>query len=131
MLPARNPLYGWPEFGAEPKKVNNKIWEIPITLHPFPGLKVPVVGGVYFRVIPFFLTRLSVWLTIRGKKAVGTYLHPYDIDTLQERFMHPDLGEKKHLNALMYINRGKVLRRLGVLHGLYDFCTYREYVSRM
>jgi polysaccharide deacetylase family protein (PEP-CTERM system associated) len=131
VLPARNPLYGWPEFGTEPRIVENKIWEIPITLHPFPGLRVPVMGGVYFRVIPFILTRLSVWFFVRKKEAVGTYLHPYDIDTRQEHFMHPDLGGKKYLNALMYINRGKVLKRLGVLHGLYDFCTYREYISRM
>jgi len=74
---------------------------------------------------------LSVWLAVRNKRAVGTYLHPYDIDTLQERFMHPDLGGKKYLNTLMYINRGKVLNRLGVLYGLYPFSTYREYISRM
>jgi polysaccharide deacetylase family protein (PEP-CTERM system associated) len=131
VLPARNPLYGWPEFGTEAKMVNTTIWEIPITLHDLPGLKVPIVGGVYFRVIPFFLTRLSVWLAVRKKRVVGTYLHPYDIDTLQERFMHPDLGGKRYLNTLMYINRGKVLKRLGVLHRLYGFCTYQEYISRM
>lgn len=131
VLPAKNPLYGWPEFGTEPRIVNNKIWEIPITLHTLPGLRVPIVGGVYFRVMPFILTRLSVWLSIRKKNAVGTYLHPYDIDTLQEQFMHPDLGGKKYLNALMYINRRKVLKRLGVLNGLYDFCPYREYISQI
>jgi polysaccharide deacetylase family protein (PEP-CTERM system associated) len=131
VLPAGNPLYGWPEFGEEPRIVNNKIWELPITLHAIPGLRVPVLGGVYFRVMPFLLTCMSVWLSIKKKKPVGTYLHPYDIDTLQERFMHPDLGGKKYLNALMYINRGKVLKRLGVLHDRYDFSTYQEYISRM
>jgi polysaccharide deacetylase family protein (PEP-CTERM system associated) len=129
VLPARNPLYGWPEFGFDPKLVNDTLWEIPMSLHTFPGLRVPIIGGVYFRVLPFFLTRLSVWLNVRKKNAVGTYLHPYDIDTGQERFMHPDLGEKKYLNVLMYIKREKVLKRLEKLHELYGFCLYRDYVD--
>jgi polysaccharide deacetylase family protein (PEP-CTERM system associated) len=129
VLPAANPLYGWPSFGMEPKLINGAVWEIPMTLHALPGLRVPMVGGVYFRVLPFFLTRLSVWLAVRRKTVVGTYLHPYDIDTAQERFMHPDLGGKTYLNALMYMNRKKVLKRLGKLHDLYDFRLYREYVG--
>ncbi len=128
VLPARNPLYGWPEFGTAPKKVNGEVWELPITLHPLPGLKVPILGGVYFRVLPFLLTRLSVRFCVGQKRAVGSYLHPYDIDMGQERFMHPDLGGKKYLNILMYINRKRVLSRLGKLHEVYAFSLYRDYV---
>ncbi len=60
---------------------------------------------------------------------VVTYFHPYDIDTKQERFMHPDLGDKNHLNMLMYIGRAKVLKRLDILHRSFPFQAYGEYVN--
>ncbi len=128
VLPARNPLYGWPEFGGNPRQVQG-VWELPMTLHNLPGLRVPIAGGVYFRVLPFFLTRLAIRRCIRQNQAVGTYLHPYDIDTGQERFMHPDLSDNKYMNALMYINRKSVLKRLRTLHGMYSFRNYRDFVE--
>lgn len=45
--------------------------------------------------------------------------------------MHPDLGEKKHLNMLMYIGRAKVLIRLNILRRAFPFSSYGEYVSRL
>lgn len=128
VLPARNPLYGWPEFGREAREMRKGFWELPITLQDIPGLATPVAGGVYFRVLPFLLTKRAVSRTIRAGQPVLTYFHPYDIDVRQERFMHPDLGGKRHLNMLMYIGRGKLLSRLDVLRGLFPFLTYQEYV---
>ncbi|EKD37781.1 MAG: Polysaccharide deacetylase [uncultured bacterium] len=129
VLPAKSPLYGWPTFGQDARKVTKTLWELPITLHGLPGLTVPIAGGVYFRVLPFFLTRWAIGRKIGRGQPVGTYFHPYDIDTGQERFMHPDLGEKKHLNMLMYIGRAKVLSRLAALHTSFPFTTYGEYVN--
>jgi len=131
VLPAGNPLYGWPEFGKDVRKVSQGLWELPITLHDLPGLHVPIAGGVYFRVLPFLLTRWAIKRKISRGESVGTYFHPYDIDTRQERFMHPDLGDKKHLNMLMYIGRAQVLKRLESLHRSFSFCSYEEEVSRL
>jgi hypothetical protein len=105
------------------------IWELPVTLHELPGLSVPLAGGVYFRVLPFFLTRWAIAQSLGKGQPVITYFHPYDIDTKQERFMHPDLGDKHHLNLLMYIGRAKVLKRLDVLHRSFVFQAYDEYVN--
>jgi polysaccharide deacetylase family protein (PEP-CTERM system associated) len=131
VLPAGNPLYGWPEFGKEARKVAGGLWELPVTLHTIPGMPLPIAGGVYFRVLPFFLTRWAIGKNIGQGLPVVTYFHPYDIDTEQERFMHPDLGDKKHLNMLMYIGRAKVLGRLNVLHQSFPFQAYGEYVSHL
>jgi polysaccharide deacetylase family protein (PEP-CTERM system associated) len=131
VLPARNPLYGWPEFGKNARKVAGGLWEMPVTLHTIPGLSVPIAGGVYFRVLPFFLTKWAIGKSLEKGQSVVTYFHPYDIDTKQERFMHPDLGEKKHLNMLMYIGRGKVLKRLDILHQSVPFRTYGDYVTHL
>ena len=129
VLPACNPLYGWPEFGKEARRMAGGIWELPVTLHELPGLSVPMAGGVYFRVLPFFLTRWAIGKSLGKGMPVITYFHPYDIDTKQERFMHPDLGDKKHLNLLMYIGRAKVLKRLDILHRSFAFQAYDEYVN--
>jgi len=40
VLPARNPLYGWPEFGAAPRMVNG-IMETPVTLMRVGPLRAP------------------------------------------------------------------------------------------
>jgi polysaccharide deacetylase family protein (PEP-CTERM system associated) len=131
VLPARNPLYGWPEFGMVTRRLDSGLWELPITLNPLPGLSVPIAGGVYFRVLPFSLTRWAVKQTIARGEAVGTYFHPYDIDEEQEPFMHPDLDEKRHLNMLMYIGRKKLLKRLAWLSDRYPMMPYRRHVSQL
>ncbi len=131
VLPARNPLYGWPEFGTGYRKMDSGIWELPASLHEIPGLQVPVAGGVYFRVLPFVLTRWAIGRLTARNQPIITYFHPYDIDTRQERFMHPDLNERKHLNMLMYIGRGKVLKRLDKLRSVVSFSSYEAYVNRI
>ena len=65
-----------------------------------------------------------------GRPAAG-YLHPYDVDTAQERFMHPELGGSRALNRLMYWGRGRVCRRLDRLFGAARVMPYREYVARV
>jgi len=126
VLPASNPLYGWKEFGQKPKYVEG-ILEIPMTLHAIPYLNVPLAGGVYFRVLPSILINYSVRQHIKKGNPVTTYFHPYDIDTRQERFMHPDLGNKRILNYLMYINRSKVFSKLDRLTDLCQPVSYKEY----
>lgn len=116
VLPARNPLFGWPDFGSHARVVlkNSGVLEIPMTLHAKPLPQVPLAGGVYLRVVPFALT---LWSLTRQSHhtPITTYIHPYDVDTAQERFMHPDLNENKMMNWLMYVNRDKALYRLGQL----------------
>jgi polysaccharide deacetylase family protein (PEP-CTERM system associated) len=126
VLPAANPLYGWKEFGLEPKHVD-QILEIPITLHTIPFLRVPVAGGVYFRIIPSVLVNYSVRQHMKKGTPITTYLHPYDIDIGQERFMHPDLDNKAYLNYLMYVNRSGVFSKLENLIELCKPRTYKEY----
>jgi polysaccharide deacetylase family protein (PEP-CTERM system associated) len=112
VLPHRNPFYGWDSFGTESTRTASGVWEIPLSVSGAFGRKMPFAGGVYFRVLPAALVR---WLVARrlasGRPVVG-YFHPYDIDVDQERFMHPELGDSRILNALMYVNRGRLLDRL-------------------
>lgn len=112
VLPRRSPLYGWEGFGDGPVRTGSGVWEVPISTCGLGGRGLPFAGGVYFRVLPFGLVR---WLFARRRAAsevVVGYIHPYDLDTSQERFVHPGLGGNPVLNALMYVNRRRVLPRL-------------------
>jgi polysaccharide deacetylase family protein (PEP-CTERM system associated) len=131
VLPARNPLFGWPDFGLHARVVSETsgVLEIPMTLHAKPLPQVPLAGGIYLRVVPFALT---LWSLKRqnSQAPITTYIHPYDIDTAQERFMHPDLNENKAMNWLMYVNRDKALHRLGQLIGKCSVWRYCDWVEK-
>ena len=131
ILPVSTPLYGWPEFGTSPRRTASGVWELPITSTQLPGFNVPFVGGIYFRLLPFALVRhLSRRCIASGAPLVG-YLHPYDIDTDQERFMHPELDDNRLYNALMYVNRRRVLPRLERLFSWAPVMPYRDFVAQL
>lgn len=115
VLPARNPLFGWPGFGAAPALVNSSIVEIPITVYSMGPFKLPLAGGIYFRVIPFAITGHFIKKSLNRGTPVTAYFHPYDIDVRQERFMHGGINNNRFYNLLMYLNRGRVLPRLDKL----------------
>jgi len=129
VLPAKNPLYGWENFGEKCRKMKSGIWEMPMTLYSWPFFRIPIGGGTYFRIFPRWLIRLGMKDAIRKKLPITSYLHPYDIDQGQERFMHPDLDGNRLLNALMYIGRGGVLHKLVELKKMCDFMPYGRYME--
>ena len=126
VLPARNPLYGWKEFGSEPRMMGG-VLEMPITLHPL--FRVPLAGGVYFRVLPFFFVENGIATRARRGQTTVAYLHPHEIDVEQERFMHPDLSDNRILNALMYVGRANVLAKVQRLLDRFQVATYRDHLN--
>ncbi len=131
VLPAANPLYGWPGFGDGARRMPSGIVEVPMTLASFGPLRCPFAAGVYFRVLPMpLLTR--AFRRAAATDAVVGYFHPYDIDTEQERFMHPGLGGRRLFNWLMYRNRERVFSRLDrVVASGVTITTYADHVSRL
>lgn len=115
VLPAKNPLYGWPEFGASVKRMENDLIEIPMTLGRFGPLNVPIGGGVYFRCLPFPFIKHAFNNKFNKGEVVLGYFHPYDLDTEQERFMHGGINNSKFFNFLMYYNRKNLIPRLNKL----------------
>jgi polysaccharide deacetylase family protein (PEP-CTERM system associated) len=132
VLPAESPLYGWPDFGPDlPQRIDG-MWEIPTSLSHLPKLNVPFAGGVYFRVLPFALIRMLFRRRLRLGYPIFGYIHPYDIDDEQERFMHPEINESRIYNSLLYWNRSGVLGRLEKLIELgYDMMRFDEYVENV
>jgi polysaccharide deacetylase family protein (PEP-CTERM system associated) len=132
VLAARNPLYGWPDFGPDLPTRMGGLWELPVSLSQLPGLRVPFAGGVYFRILPYGLIRR--WFRRRlemGRPVIG-YLHPYDVDTEQERFMYPEIGGSRLYNRLMHSGRSRVIPRLEKLMALgAPILPYAQYVQQL
>ena len=121
VLPAESPLYGWKEFGATPRVVDS-ILELPMTVANLGPLTVPFAGGVYFRAFPGWF--LKVLFFAKRHEPILGYLHPYDIDTEQEHFMHPGINESKFFNWLMYYGRSGALHKLSTFlktHAVYRY----------
>lgn len=132
VLPAENPLFGWREFGAKPKLINRKLWEIPISLGKFGPLQFPTAGGVYFRVFPWFLINSNVKKCFKMGTPLLSYFHPYDADVKQEKFMHDGINNSKFYNYLMYYNRKNLFNRLNKLD-VYgpEIITYSNYIEKL
>lgn len=133
VLPAKNPLYGWEGFGQKPRRMYNNLWELPISLRKSSFLTVPFSAGVYFRVLPFVFIEKSFKSYFKHNSPVIAYFHPYDIDTKQERFMHPEINENRFYNELLYFNRKNVFSRLHKIMKKHKakIVTYKEYVSAL
>ncbi len=131
VLPAKNLLHGWPGFGRQARCMDGGLWEIPVSLTDVGVCDVPFMGGVYFRALPLWLLRFFFKRTMRRGCPVTGYLHPYDIDTEQERFMHVGIRESRLLNELMYYNRKSVFPKLKALLSGVKVMTYAEYVGRL
>ena len=91
VLPARNPLYGWPEAPTSVFRWPSGLVELPCPLFGARRLSVPLLGGTYLRVSPGPLAR---WAGRAGARRPGAWLyaHPYDFDPDEQRWVVPEVG---------------------------------------
>lgn len=129
VLPAANPLYGWPNFGNYIKEVKNGIIEIPITLSRLPILNIPFSGGVYFRVLPFGLIRYLIRKELKKTNYITGYFHPHDIDVDQEKFMYPGINRNRFYNKLLHYNREQVFHRLTKIVKNISIIPYKDFIE--
>ncbi len=117
VLPAANPLFGWPEFGKAPRWVDG-VLELPMTTGRIPGTsrELPLWGGTYFRLLPYGLVRRAL-RSLDPQLPLQCYFHPYDIDTDQDWVMHAGVHGRRALNLLLFLRRRSLLERLDRLLG--------------
>lgn len=71
--------------------------EFPLTTFRLGGLRLPVAGGGYFRLLPYFYTRLG-FSSVNGRESMPVvfYVHPWEIDTSQPRLAGSLLSRLRH-----------------------------------
>lgn len=73
------------------------IIEFPLTTVAFGGIRLPVAGGGYFRLLPYTYTRAGLSRVNRHDGSpVVFYLHPWEIDTGQPRLNGSLLSRFRH-----------------------------------
>ncbi len=110
ILPAPNPLYGFPGLPLSPFRWANGVIELPCPTVSVLGRRIPYLGGAYLRVLPN-----AVWR--RGMRLAGpterlwTYCHPWEFDTTERFHRHPDVGWVT--SVVGFVGRRRVPGRLG------------------
>ncbi len=118
IFPIRHDRYGIPVSARHPYTIKRKagtLIEVPGSATRVGPLNLPVAGGGYFRLLPYWWTRWGIQrVNQRERRPAVFYLHPWEIDAHQPRLRAGRLGMFRH-----YRNLEKTEQRLRQL--LQDF----------
>ncbi|MFQ5560171.1 MAG: XrtA system polysaccharide deacetylase [Nitrospinota bacterium] len=120
VFPIVHDLYGIPGAPRFVYKVGNSdLMEYPMSTAPFLGCNLPVSGGGYFRIFPYWLIKYgATHINRKEGRPYMFYIHPWEVDPGQPRFRQAKLTSRlRH-----YTNLKKTEGRLKRL--LRDFSFY-------
>jgi len=126
VFPIRHHRYGIVDSPRHPyvilRKGDGRLVEFPLSTVKLGPANLPVGGGGYFRLFPYFFTRLSLRrINASGHPAV-VYLHPWEFDEGIPRVR--GIGAINRFRH--YVNIGKSRARLSRLLGDFEFETMGE-----
>lgn len=79
----------------------NHLTEFPMSVAKLGRLKMPVSGGGYFRLFPYWLTRMGLKsISQCSKRPFVFYLHPWEVDPAQPKIQANWLSQFRHYNNL-------------------------------
>lgn len=78
IFPVKTPEYGVVNAPLDPYKISSALWEIPPAVCRFSPIKIPVAGGVYFRIMPLWFFKKILNLVSLGRTPV-LYFHPHEL----------------------------------------------------
>jgi hypothetical protein len=99
-------VYGIPDAPRHPVRLSDggkPFTEFPLTtfrLAPFGTTNLPVAGGGYLRMLPFWYTRLGVRRVHAEGRPVIAYLHPWELDPPQPRITGRWRSRLRHYSGL-------------------------------
>jgi polysaccharide deacetylase family protein (PEP-CTERM system associated) len=126
VFPIRHDRYGIPDAPRFPHQIRLRsgatLIEFPISTAVVGGVKIPVAGGGYFRLLPYAVTRFG--LSRINKKDIQPfvfYLHPWELDPEQPRISVGGISRFRH-----YTNLKRCEARLSRLLRTYRFSAMRQ-----
>jgi polysaccharide deacetylase family protein (PEP-CTERM system associated) len=126
IFPVRHDRYGIPGAERAPHRMTtpgkNTIVEWPLSTARAFGFRLPVAGGGYFRLLPYWVTRWGLAsINQRELRPFVFYLHPWEVDPEQPRVSASWLSRFRH-----YTNLGECEGRLKRLLSDFQFGTVRN-----
>lgn len=128
IFPIRHDRYGIPVSDRRPYRIDRNagsIVEVPGSTTQVGPMNLPVAGGGYFRILPYWWTRWGIERVNRLEQRPAVfYLHPWEIDPDQPRLEAGRLSRFRH-----YRNLPETERRLRQLLTDFRFDTIDRIVT--
>jgi len=109
VMPARSPLYGFPNTPQEPFKWQNGLVELPCPVGKLGSATLPYLGGFYLRYMPQGVIH-RLLRQASDTSCLWTYCHPYDFDD-QEPFAQIS-GAALWTSVLLWFNRRNTMQKI-------------------
>ncbi|MDC0661953.1 XrtA system polysaccharide deacetylase [Marinobacter sp. SS21] len=104
IFPVHHDRYGMPGTPHEPYILQAPgggiLKEFPLSTCPIGSYRLPIAGGGYFRLFPYWLTQWGLQKINRSGQPFIFYLHPWEIDPGQPRLKVKPLSRFRHYNNL-------------------------------
>ena len=128
IYPISHDRYGIPSWERHIHRIERSggaLWELPGSTLKVLGMNLPMGGGGYFRMLPFWWTRHSIRSLneAEGRPAVF-YLHPWEVDPNQPRIQAGRMASFRH-----YTNLDLTERRLRALLSEFRYGTISEVLA--
>jgi len=131
IFPIRHDRYGIADAITVPHRLTtpngSELIEFPLTTRRMGNLNIPVAGGGYFRLYPYFLTRYFLnGVNKKQNEQFVFYLHPWEVDPKQPRIEASWFSKFRHYN-----NLEKCESRLSHLMDDFNFTTMKSVLTEM
>ena len=130
IFPIRHDRYGIPVSGRRPYLIRRQIGtlvEIPGSTTRIGQMNLPVAGGGYFRLLPYWWTRWGISRINRLERLPAVfYLHPWEIDPGQ-----PTIGPSRRKAWTHYSGLGRTAATLRSVLGMARFATVGSRLREM
>jgi polysaccharide deacetylase family protein (PEP-CTERM system associated) len=123
IFPFKRRRYGIKGAPTRPHEIRQGLWEFPLSTVGLFGKAIPVCGGGYFRLYPYFFTRKAIrHLNESRKQPAIVYIHPWELDPDQPTVAGASFG-----NTFRHrVNLDKTGARLEALCRDFSFAPIRE-----
>jgi len=130
IFPIRHDRYGLPDAPKYPYRLKTpagfNIVEFPLSTVKLFGYTLPIAGGGYFRLFPYFVSERGLKSINKNNKPFIFYLHPWEIDPGQPRISANFISRIRH-----YTNLDKCEMRLTKLIETFNFTTANNVLTEI
>ncbi|MBL4711827.1 MAG: DUF3473 domain-containing protein [Gammaproteobacteria bacterium] len=104
IFPVRHDRYGMPDTPKHPymlkTPMGKSIIEFPLSTAKIVNYRLPIAGGGYFRLYPYWLSKMGLKQINNQQKPFIFYLHPWEIDPEQPKIEASWFSRFRHYNNL-------------------------------
>ena len=121
IFPIWHPRYGLPQARRFPFFIKDNLMEFPLTTMRILGRNIPVAGGAYLRILPYWVVQKAIKKINQEAMPAQIYLHPWELDTAQPKIKIPWARSFTH-----YVNLKTTVTKLKYLLRDFKFAPVKE-----